>query len=806
MRQSTWIAALLVAAIAMAHAASARAQDPEDTGTSEDAGAPQDSPSTPLGQEVSDATRALQDAEATAAPSPDLDSVRGALDRRTEELAALAQATTPEALDLASRNHLVHLERQIDGVDTDLAAHEAILGARTEELTELRGRLDEESRRWSRRRRDAASAPGTAPATLQRLDTYLSDLDELITKIDGRLEATAELEGAAAEQRTVVDAAQTRVHDALAAHRARILSRVSPPIWGAFADASAPAARVDPEGVLDAFVALYGNALPAHALLFLLFLATVVGLGRWARASGKGDDDDTAVLARPIAAAFMVALVTLRFIYPRAPSAFFNAAGILALLSLVRLLPALIEDKQLHRPLWALFGIFALRQVLVFVPLTGGMQRVSNLVLTLLLLAWAVFVLRRGALRESLVGEGIFGRTLRVALMATGVALALSSVAEVFGYTNLSDLLTSGLLVLIYVFFLLLAAVRVLDAVVSITLVSKVAHFSRAARLHSKLIEQKIIRLFYFLAGLGWLYGALLVFEIDKPVLHAAGDALGAEVTVGSWSLSIGDVLSFLLVLWATRHVARAVVFMVEQDVLPRLSLPRGAPANISRLVGYAIWALGFLVAVGAAGVDMSSVALLVSALGVGIGFGLQNVVNNFVSGLILIFERPIRVGDVVEVGGMVARVEDIGIRASIVRTYQGAEVIVPNADLVSAQVINWTLSDQQRRIEIPVGVAYGTDPQRVIDILRQASINVEEILQDPEPACLFIGFGESSLDFELRFWLKLDLDWPAISSRTLVEIHRLLAEAKIEIPFPQRDLHVRTVSPKAASLMAPKS
>ena len=131
----------------------------------------------------------------------------------------------------------------------------------------------------------------------------------------------------------------------------------------------------------------------------------------------------------------------------------------------------------------------------------------------------------------------------------------------------------------------------------------------------------------------------------------------------------------------------------------------------------------------------------------------LQNVVNNFISGLILVFERPVKIGDTIEVGAMLGEVRRIGIRSSTVRTYDGAEVIVPNGNLISAEVINWTLSDRMRRIKIPVGVAYGTDPQKVLDLLAGVAKDSNDVMRFPEPHALFLGFGESSLDFELRFW-----------------------------------------------------
>ena len=206
---------------------------------------------------------------------------------------------------------------------------------------------------------------------------------------------------------------------------------------------------------------------------------------------------------------------------------------------------------------------------------------------------------------------------------------------------------------------------------------------------------------------------------------------------------------------------------------------------------------LGFILAFAAAGVELSNIAILAGGLSVGIGLGLQGIVNNFVSGLILLFERPIQAGDVVAVGTTSGVVKDIGIRASMIRTWEGADVIVPNGELISGELTNWTHSDSNRRVDITVGTAYGTDPKRVTEILAALAKKHELILAEPAPVSLFMGFGESSLDFILRFWCDTS-NWLAVSSEIRGQIADAFRRAGIEIPFPQRDLHIRT-APSAA-------
>ena len=198
-----------------------------------------------------------------------------------------------------------------------------------------------------------------------------------------------------------------------------------------------------------------------------------------------------------------------------------------------------------------------------------------------------------------------------------------------------------------------------------------------------------------------------------------------------------------------------------------------------------------------AAGFDFSNIAIIAGALSVGIGFGLQNIVNNFVSGLILLFERPIRKGDWIQVGATEGVVKNIQIRSTVIQTFDRSDVIVPNSELISGQVTNWVLSSTTGRAIIPIGVAYGTDTEKVRDILMGIAEDNEYISKSgfvPKPIVLFRAFGDSSLNFELRVFLyNIDNRLSVISDINFA-IDKAFREQGIEIPFPQRDLHVKTL------------
>jgi small-conductance mechanosensitive channel len=288
-----------------------------------------------------------------------------------------------------------------------------------------------------------------------------------------------------------------------------------------------------------------------------------------------------------------------------------------------------------------------------------------------------------------------------------------------------------------------------------------------------------------------------------QPAIALGKAVLDAEVRRGAMAISLGDLLSFGLTVWVAFLASAFIRFVLEEDVYPRLRLARGVPYVISSLLHYAVLFLGFLLAVAALGVDLNKVTVLAGAFGVGLGFGLQGVVNNFVSGLIVLFERPIRVGDAIQMGDVAGEVQRIGIRMTMVRTWEGADVIVPNANLVSEKVTNWTHRDLLRRIDVPVGVAYGSAPKEVQALLLAVARAHPGVLAEPAPEALFLGFGESALNFELRAWTSRFSQWVTIRSELGVAVHDAIYGAGMTFPYPHRVIQLLRDS-ETESLTAP--
>ncbi|MCC9624687.1 mechanosensitive ion channel [Thalassospira sp. MA62] len=263
-------------------------------------------------------------------------------------------------------------------------------------------------------------------------------------------------------------------------------------------------------------------------------------------------------------------------------------------------------------------------------------------------------------------------------------------------------------------------------------------------------------------------------------------------IQIGGIHFSLRSILIAVLMFVIVLAIMRFAQRMLSTRVLPNTKLDQGLQHSVSAIFGYAGICLAVLLAISAAGMDLSNLAIIAGAISVGIGFGMQSIVNNFVSGLILLVERPIKVGDWIVVGADQGFVKDIRVRATEIETFDRSSVVIPNSELISNRVLNWTLKERSGRGIIKIGVAYGSDVDKVREILLDMADQRREILSYPAPQVVFMDFGASSLDFELRYFLRDIGDVLAVASSIRFEMVQRFRDEGIEIPFPQRDINLR--------------
>lgn len=316
---------------------------------------------------------------------------------------------------------------------------------------------------------------------------------------------------------------------------------------------------------------------------------------------------------------------------------------------------------------------------------------------------------------------------------------------------------------------------------------------SNIVKNHLDEIEKRFFQLLQIFGVILWFQAILNKLGILDDISLWFDGFFNEPFKVGSTEIEIGGIFTFILVIVITVFLFRFIKLLLIEEIFPRVILPRGVPGSISMITGYLIAGYGLYIAITASGGDLSSFGLLAGALGVGIGFGLQGIVANFIAGLVLAFERPIQVGDEIELPQAMGIVTSIGVRSTTIRTYDGSEVIIPNSDLITKDVINWTLTDRKKRRDINIGVAYGSDPEVVLNLIKKVATEHPSTLKIPAPWALFDGFGDSSLNFRIRIWTTMDTGM-TVKSDVTVAIYDALRKAGIEIPFPQRDLHIKSI------------
>jgi len=381
--------------------------------------------------------------------------------------------------------------------------------------------------------------------------------------------------------------------------------------------------------------------------------------------------------------------------------------------------------------------------------------------------------------------------------------LSVVVISEIWGQVEIADymfvpFINSGLLLVVAWLMMHLA-----DGGLELALKGSTIQRIKFVQLNTDSLLQQLTFLTNTLIGFFILSVLLTYLRIYEAPVDAFNGVISLGVTFGSLRITVGLLIVALAIIVGAYLVSWLVQKAIIEGVLNKKHVSRGVQLAIGRLFHYAIVTVGFLFAVLMLGFELTQFVIIISALGIGIGFGLQSFVNNFICGLILLFERPVRVGDNIDLGGQWAEIKRIGLRSTTVETFDLANVIIPNNDLINNQVINWTLSNRSIRLIVPVGVAYGSDVTRVFETLMECAKENSHVKENPEPQVLFRKFGESSLDFELRVWTS-DVDYRLpLASDLLREIDQKFREAGIVIAFPQRDLHLDGTRPLEVKVLS---
>ena len=497
------------------------------------------------------------------------------------------------------------------------------------------------------------------------------------------------------------------------------------------------------------------------------------------------------ILNRSVVSMIFICLIIAKRFFTNTPMLFGNILVLLILILSVPLVQPYMY-KRFKKVIYFVILFYLLDSVKTYLWFTSSQYRVY-LLFEALLVVGVLIAFTRPYLKTRKMKIGNFGLLLiRLTPVVYGLLL-ISIVSNILGYTNLTDLslkvsTQSGVFTVIFYGILMIAG-GISTGIIHWNFNMK-STFDQERKFA---LELKLLQVIRVLAFMLWFLFFLEMIDLLAPLTQFFTDAFSEPYRFGSITFTLGDVFSFVLIL-AVSFLSTSVIsylFDSGEVSIKFFSLPKGIPAAISLVVRYFIIAFGIILALSSLGIDLTKFNLMAGALGLGIGFGLQTVVSNFISGLILVFERPIHVGDTVEVNNLLGTVNRIGVRSSSIITFDGAEVILPNNNLIANDLINWTLSDSIKRVEILIGASYGSDPNQILKILKDTALSNEDALKYPAPQALFSEFGESSLNFKLRFWVHYETGLQAKSDIS-IGVYNAFAKHGIEIPFPQQDVYIK--------------
>lgn len=639
---------------------------------------------------------------------------------------------------------------------------------------------------------------------LTRIDNVLTEIDAVEPALDNALTRQFELLHRASELNANIQGGENAVAAALDELDRRLLQVDAPPIWkGLELNNGSHSAWTDISDRLDIesqFAVDYNaastrnqQALKVVQFLLLPLILWLVVRSRHSPTLMAEPRKVSGPLRRPFSAWLLLSVLGVLVLEPDVPLLSQELALLIALVPLLRLLPTATFRVLGIWPYVAVV-LYGFDRLGVAIVGDNGIYRLYLLIINGLAFGLTLWLLRRTT-NAVPAPQNHLQRAIRPIGWSASILLAVAFVANVFGNVSVAETLTSGVIDSGYMALLLYASVAVCSELFRAVLAQPELAQRYFVRKYQTGLQSGFTRLLVFGASLSWMLYSMDQFRVLRPLHSLAETVLDFGIEVGEVSIDLGDLLVFLLSVWLSLWVARAVRRFLRGELPNHARLPRGVGNSIASLSYYAVLMLGLLLALSAAGFKVSQLALVFGALSVGIGFGLQNVVNNFVSGLVLMFERPIQPGDIVDAAGSSGTVREIGLRATTIRTFDGADVVVPNGLLLSGNLTNWTMFDHSRRIEISVGVAYGSDPAKVMAVLSAAVRGTPGVAELPETTVVMTGYGDSALNFSVRAWTRDISTWVGLRGEILTRMLLALEQEGISIPYHQVDVNLHTAT-----------
>jgi small-conductance mechanosensitive channel len=532
---------------------------------------------------------------------------------------------------------------------------------------------------------------------------------------------------------------------------------------------------------------LFWQILFLIVLLVLFFYLKRKSIKKENRLKYVVDETTYQILSNPISSVIVSGLLITSFFFRNNPPVM-GELNILIILSATAYLLPKLTVKRLSLLLFLLLFIIVINLAGNYV----GIKTFSTRIVTIISAVLLIYILFDFRINKSFKQyfNIKWGGLVSASIYLFIILAVFGLIANIIGSVNLSDFILTGVMFSSVFAAIIWVAIKVYVSIILLLSEKDVNQKSQTLSSFNSLLHKWIKPVLNWSGFLFWIYLTLIAFSIIKYAKTLFSDLMDIKWQVGELTISLGGIISFLIILIVTLIITRLISGILKDEWIDNTGLPKGSSGAISIVLRIIVTTLGLYFAAAAAGINLSQFGFILGALSVGIGFGLQSIVLNFIAGLILAFERPIHIGDKIEVDMEFGIVSEIGIRASKLKTWDGTEVIIPNGDLVSKKVVNYTLSDEKRRMKIPIRTAMDSVPKQVIEILTTVANNHPNTFKDPKPKTYFQGYGETSLDFVLYYWTFFDV---GLSTRNaiLLEIHDALLDAGIKLPIPVRRLEI---------------
>ncbi|MBO0861257.1 MAG: mechanosensitive ion channel [Chloracidobacterium sp.] len=771
-------------------------QSPSETtpqGTATPEPTPTPIPISDIVTQAENARSTLKEIEASVSSDPMTDTIERDLPRLTNEINARIEETANRVKGATSLDTISGFESDWRSLTENLPEWKDSLNVRAKNLEDDLQRIVELNGKGQRTLEELKTI-GAPPEVMARIQEIIRASTQIHRSIVMQQAHVIALQNRVAEQQSRVDESLKTIRAKRQALVGQLLTQDSPPIWGAALWGQADALSGVKESIaaqfetLNKFISRNQDRLILQVLIFVALAGFLFYLRRKAHLQMGSDSKNAAVIFDfPISTALVLAIMFTSRIYPQTPQILSAIFGAVALVPTVIILRKLVE-RSLYPLLYSLFVLYffdKLRLIAEPAPALARPLFLVEMICAFLFFCW--FYLTRFMRKAPTAEEGGHsGRALRVASILIPPFFAAAFLLNAFGYVNLARLIGDAVLRSAYAAVIFYAVVRILDGLVALLLKTRRLNRLKMVREYASTIQGKALKFIRLVAFAWWLSLSLKAFNLRGPLFRAARAALTEKLTLGALNISAGDVLLFFAVVWAAFLLSRFIRFALEEDVYPRLTLDHGIPYAISTIVNYLILLLGFFFAVSAAGFDLTRLTVLLGAFGVGIGFGLQNIFSNFISGLILLFERPVNIGDEIKIGESSGVVRRIGIRASRIKQWDNSEIIVPNSKLISETVKNGSFTLQKRGIEIPVSVAHGVDVNVVINLLTDVARSNPLVAEKPAPQVILSEIVSPSLNLKLRVWTSHAEEGIRLTGELAVAISQRLAENNVVISTVQ--------------------